>query len=256
MAHKITVEVSDILRRSKCTASVLHLPEQLQPKMYQAVKKVLEISGFKWNRTSGCHDAVSGDAAATLAQALDDGSIVDPKKEWDLFETPVVVAEKMAAMCGLKRGMVVLEPSAGNGRLALAAAEYVGKEAVVCIEAQEKCCATLMNLGFRNAICCDFMGLGSQTIPKGLEVDVIIANFPFSDSQDIRHCRHAYDILQPGGRMVCITGLSWQFRTTKAHVEFRSWFEDLRGTTVMELPSGTFSESGTNVRSLLLTIDK
>lgn len=256
MAHKISDEVSAVLRRSTCTASVLHLNGQLTPKMYQAVKKVLELSGFKWNKKEKRHDAINGDAAATLAKALDDGSIVDPKKEWDFFETPAPVAQKMAVMLNLKRGMTVLEPSAGNGQLALAAAKYVGKEAVVCIEAQEKCCLNLAVLGFKNIVHADFMALGPQFFTPDLPVDAIIANFPFSGAQDVAHCRRAYDILKPGGRMVCITGPSWQFRDTKAHVEFRSWFESMRETTSMELPSGTFDESGTNVRSLLLTIDK
>jgi len=44
-------------------------------------------------------------------------------------------------------------------------------------------------------------------------------------------------------------------RMDRKHAEFRAWLKELHHE-VEELPEGTFKCSGTNVRSLLITIHK
>jgi len=59
--------------------------------------------------------------------------------------------------------------------------------------------------------------------------------------------------------VVAVTSPGWTFRADRRHVEFRDWFtrqERGRMAEKHELPSGTFDESGTNVRALLLAIKK
>ncbi len=263
MAHKIGDDVAEVLRAAICNGDRLTLQGQLDRKMYERVNKVLDISGFKWSRKGKdkCHLALKGSASETLAQALDDGQIVDPKKEWDFFETPADLADRMAEIVGLNQydgDDFVLEPSAGHGRLALAAAKIVGQKRVVCYDVQSDCCAELHKLGFQ-AICCDFMKVEKENFDFGDGVALprfISMNPPFSVGQDIAHCRHAYDILKIGGRMVCITGPGWQYNSAKKFVAFKEWFEALPSATVEDLPAGTFKDSGTNVRALLLVIDK
>ena len=264
MAHKISDDVAEVLRAATCSSDRLTLVGQLDRKMYEKVNKVLEISGFKWNRKEKCHLAIKGTAAETLAAALADGEIVDPKKDWDFFQTPQWLAERMAVLLNVSRGMRVLEPSAGHGRLLDAVEPLCGKEFVVCCEAFDDCVKALQKRGTYIIMALDFMTLTSEyKYSQGLagtkiigRFDRVIANPPFSNFQDITHCRHAYDFLKPGGRMVCITGPSWQFRTDKKSVAFKEWFKSLPSATVEELPAGTFKDSGTNVRALLLVIDK
>lgn len=204
MAHRISDEVAEVLRSATCAGSTLQLNGQLDRKMYQAVNKVLELSGFKWNRKQGCHIAVKGSAAETLAAALDDGKIVDPKKEWDFFETPEDLADRMAKILDIQPTDLVLEPSAGGGRLVRAVlANGAISSNVFAIEAQP----VLKKELYRQGYCCihdkidDFL-TGYSLEKNGQPFEKIIMNPPFSAGQDISHCRHAYSLLKSGGRMV------------------------------------------------------
>ncbi len=256
MAHKIADDVTDVLHRSTCTESRLTLPSQLERKLYERVAKVLEISGFKWSRKEKCHLALSGTAGETLAKALDDGSIVDPKKEFDFFQTPEDLADRMARLLDIKSFERILEPSAGGGRLVRAVIDNGAlRQHVFAVEAQKDLRKELCKICCVHDMMDDFL-TGFDPKKNGQCFEKIIANFPFSNFADITHCRHAYDFLTPGGRMVCITGPSWQYRTDKKSVAFKEWFESLPSATVEELPAGTFKDSGTNVRSLLLVINK
>lgn len=254
MAHKISDDVAEVLRSAKCSADRLTLVGQFDRKMYEKVNKVLEISGFKWSRKDKCHLAIKGTATETLAAALDDGEITDPKKEWDFFQTPEGLADRMAKLCDISSDHRVLEPSAGGGRLLKAAEKYgVPRHHLFFFEIQDDARDDLEKAGY-SVIDSDFMS--RKLSDPDLFFDRIIANPPFSSFQDILHCRKMFDCLKPGGRMVCITGPSWQFRTDKKSVEFKTWFESMPSATVKELPAGTFKDSGTNVMALLLVIDK
>lgn len=253
MAHKIQPRIQEILRAAKCSDGNLQLQGHLDRKDYAAVNKVLELSGFKWHRKQKCHVAIKGSAAETLATALDDGKIVDPKKEWDFFETPEDVADRMAKFLEIKITDRILEPSAGAGRLIEAAFRHGASfQNTLAIEAwsenreilKSKCLVATET---------DFLKTDTASIGA---VEKIIMNPPFSGGQDIAHCLHAYSMLRPGGRMACITGPGWQYRTDKKHAAFKAWFESLNNAVVEELPAGTFKDSGTNVRSLLLKIIK
>ncbi len=255
MAHKISDDVSQVLRAAVCQKDRLILNGQLDRVLYQKVNKVLEISGFQWSRKEKCHLAIKGTAADTLAAALEEGQIVDPKKEWDFFETPEDLADRMAKILDIKPGESVLEPSAGGGRLVRAAlsngAEY---ENLFAIEAQKDLRLALAPLCRVFDRVDDFVAACSSEL-KDERFDKISMNPPFSSLQDLAHCRLAYDLLKTGGRMVCITGPSWQYRSDKKSVAFKQWIEDV-GAEVEELPAGTFKDSGTSVRSLLLVINK
>lgn len=253
MAHKIQDEVAEVLRKSKTEGNTLLLPHQLDSKLYQKVKKVLEISGFIWNRKAQCHIAPNGNAASVLAAALDDGEIVDPKKQWDFFQTPEDLADRMADLLDISSEDHILEPSAGGGRLIDALLKIGAPYAnILAIEIQSDLRESLSKKCFV-ATETDFLEV---PIHGSRKFDKIAMNPPFSNFQDIAHCRHAYSLLKPGGRMVCITGPSWKYRSDKKSVAFKEWFESLSAATVEELPAGTFKDSGTNVRSLLLVINK
>lgn len=268
MAHKISDDVAEVLRSATCSSDRLTLVGQLDRKMYEKVNKVLDISGFKWSRKDKCHLAIKGTATETLAAALNDGEIVDPKKEWDFFETPEYLANRMVNLLQIHKDGVVdsdldfLEPSVGGGRLydALLRAGVEKFNIWVC-EIQEDLAKKWDDPEIDDIRQFNgpwFLGRDFLAVdPKESDgFHRIIANFPFSKFSDIAHCRHAYSLLNDGGRMVCITSPSWQFRTDKKSVEFKTWFESLPSVTVEELPAGTFRDSGTNVRALLLAIDK
>ena len=83
--------------------------------------------------------------------------------------------------------------------------------------------------------------------------DSIIMNPPFTQGQDCEHVRHAFKFLRLGGRLVSVMTPAWQTNATKKFKAFREWLANLN-FSVEVLPSGTFSESGTEVNAVILTI--
>jgi 16S rRNA G1207 methylase RsmC len=70
-------------------------------------------------------------------------------------------------------------------------------------------------------------------------------NPPFADGADIKHILHARTFLNPGGKLVAICANGP--RQQAALQPLASSWEPL--------PAGTFKESGTNVNTVLLTIE-
>ena len=80
-------------------------------------------------------------------------------------------------------------------------------------------------------------------------------NPPFSDSQDIKHITHAFSFLKSGGVLVAIACEGPFFRQDKKSTSFREFLES-HNAEVIQLPEGTFKESGTMVRTRLIKIEK
>lgn len=164
------------------------------------------------------------------------------------FETPEALAERMVQEAGLSKGEKVLEPSAGLGRIANAAADVVGKENVDVIERNATMQGSLTAQGF-NLVGTDF------TEFDGGPYDVILMNPPFEKGQDAEHIRRAYGMLKPGGRLVAISGEGIFFRSDAKSTEFREWLDDLGGTSE-KLPEGTFKESGTGTNTRIVNVGR
>jgi type I restriction-modification system DNA methylase subunit len=85
--------------------------------------------------------------------------------------------------------------------------------------------------------------------------DRIVANPPFTRQQDVDHVLHMYEILAKGGILVSVMSPSWQFRENKKSKGFRDFLEK-NEAEVIELPEGTFKESGTMIRTCIVKIRK
>jgi hypothetical protein len=82
-----------------------------------------------------------------------------------------------------------------------------------------------------------------------------VMNPPFENKQEIDHIRHAFKFLKSGGRLVSVMSPSPTFSSDRKSVAFREWVEGLGGE-IVELPEGSFKESGTGVSSKLVVLDK
>ncbi len=80
-------------------------------------------------------------------------------------------------------------------------------------------------------------------------------NPPFEHLADVDHVLRAYELLASGGRLVSVMSPGPFFRESKKCVAFRAWIDEAGGE-VIDLPDGSFKESGTGVSSKLLVIDK
>jgi predicted RNA methylase len=161
-----------------------------------------------------------------------------------LFPTPPALAARMVAELGDLDGKRVLEPSAGTGNLAVAVLEAGGKE-VLCYEINYQLAKTLRGYGF-DAINGDFL----EQDPCANQFDAVVMNPPFVNGADIKHIQHAFKFLKPGGRLVALCANGPRQRDQLGALV------EAEGGTWEDLPDGSFSESGTNVRVALLTIDK
>lgn len=221
----------------------LELPKDLHFNNYAQVKKCLIDAGGIYKKCG----FEFPEAANDVQQRLVGGEAINEKKAFQFFPTPEPLARKLVAMSGLEPGMVWLEPSAGQGAISNIMSE-ISKSGQV-VELMEQNVKALIRQGY-SPINGDFL-----TLKPRAEFDVIVANPPFTKNQDIDHIRHMYEFLKPGGRLVSVASVSWTFGSQKKQVSFREWLDEL-GANIEEVPEGAFSQSGTQVRTAIVSITK
>lgn len=250
---KIKPEIESVLRASSVEGDILRLPGQLDRKTYTDVNKVIELLGGKWNKGKGGH-VFPTPFADILDAALDGGEVVDKKKQFQLFETPAALAEELAVrlnLYGLGVDDAVLEPSAGKGRLLYAIRhELVDNPRLDFCEIQPDLAAALKVDGF-NQVGEDFLKFKPES-----KYQRILMNPPFTNGQDVDHVMHAYNhCLADGGKLIAIMAPAFTFREQRKYADFRELLSR-NGVVPEELPEGTFKESGTGIRTIVVELNK
>ena len=243
----------EILQMCSVDGLIVRLPAtNLERKQYLEVKKALELIGGKWKagKTQGF---VFDQDPTGLLQAQANGENRNLKKEYQFFATPKDLAKEMAdklafAFVASDR---ILEPSAGDGALIKAIWEKHGKREIDCFEIMELNRMRLEKLDSVNIIGEDFLQCDDHID----YYDYIIANPPFTKNQDIIHIAKMYQCLKPGGSIVALASPSWTFGSQKIQIDFRNWLLELKAST-MEVDEGTFKDSGTTIRTIMITIEK
>lgn len=163
------------------------------------------------------------------------------------FPTPAAVVDRMLDAAQIEASHTVGEFSAGSGNIADRVSVPDGR--LVLVEVNPTLCAILRLKGYEVEQE-DFM----QWAPERF-FDRILLNPPFENLQDADHVRRAFGMLAPlGGRLVAIMSPSAFYRSDRKSTEFREWFESVGGEKET-LPDGSFKASGTNVATVLVTID-
>jgi hypothetical protein len=162
------------------------------------------------------------------------------------FPTPNPVIDLMLERAEIEPHHTILEPSAGSGAIA----DRVKAEScsIDCVEVNHSLNEILRAKG-HNVIGENF----TASIFSGY--DRVLMNPPFEKMQDMKHVEKAFDCLAPGGRLVAIISPSAFFRSGNTPAGFRAFFDRVGGEKV-ELPAGSFKESGTGVSSVMVVIDK
>lgn len=160
---------------------------------------------------------------------------------FNLFQTPEQLADRMVQMADITNDTLVLEPSAGLGRI-YRAIRKVASCPVVLVELAADCAEVLYSEIDSQAklIQGDFL---SRDVGM---FDVIVMNPPFKMGTDIKHINHAYSLLKPGGKLV---GLC--FNGTKQNEKLKPVVDSWE-----VLPESTFKESGTRASVALITWTK
>ena len=167
------------------------------------------------------------------------------------FPTPPKVIELMVHHAQIEQFHKVLEPSAGSGAI-LDELETWGPEniEVTCYE---------INCTLTNILEAKGYPVHGSDFERAKEsdrrFDRVLMNPPFEGQKDVEHVLLAFDLLESGGRLVSVMSASPFFRNNAKSKSFREFLEE-HGGEVVDLPEGSFKESGTGVNSKLVIIDK
>ena len=146
----------------------------------------------------------------------------------------------------------VLEPSCGKGDIIEAIRRAHPDVDLTAIEQNLTLQGVLTAKGFG-----DIVSYG-DFLAHGGEYDRVVLNPPFEHGQDIDHVRHAYALLDGGGRAVSVVCEGPFFRSDAKSVAFRKWLDEI-GAEVEQLPDDAFQGIDafrqTGVKTRLVTID-
>lgn len=162
---------------------------------------------------------------------------------FNLFQTPVAIADRMARLADPQDGERWLEPSAGLGRL-YQAIRNRSQAHVTLVENAPQCASELYRQTEQDdcaqLIQEDFLECTVDRI--GLFHGVLM-NPPFKMGRDIKHIRNAERFVLPGGKIVSLC---------YAGPKQRAAFENRNGWTWELLPSGSFKTEGTGADVALI----
>ena len=241
---KIKPHIRDILASSRIDGCNLYLPGTLDRETYVEVNKAITLLGGKWVGGKTKAHVFPSDPRSKFGAALESDVIVDVKKKLQAFFTPPELARRVVQRASVER-KTVLEPSAGHGALAEACVE-AGSFSVNCMEIDQENWSVLKSKRFP-AVCGDFLKVDPDKsfFP---DYDRVVMNPPFSRNQDIKHVNHALKFLKPGGRLVAIMS------PNVSRDGFRQLVDEHQAT-YETIEAGAFKESGTNIETILVTID-
>lgn len=245
--------IIDSLQTMLVDGNRLNLPSG-QMTNYPAVKRVLQTAGGKYSKSGFTY---TGSAQEILDKLLG-GEKVNPKKEFQFFETPLALAKLMREKLDLSTrdrhtgpSITLLEPSVGEGMLVQQLPSGVELHMIELNPDRVKMMEE-KDIGYVYEG--DFLSPKLQKMFKGA-FNRIIANPPFTKDQDIDHIYAMYQCLEKYGIMVTLSSMGWTSRSSKKRAEFADWLE-LKGAELQEIEAGTFSKSGTNIATMLITITK
>jgi 16S rRNA G1207 methylase RsmC len=161
------------------------------------------------------------------------------------------VIERMLELAQVEAWHEVLEPSCGKGDLLDALKELHPELSVHAIEWNRTLADILAAKGYEVQF--------SDFLTHDRVYDRILLNPPFEDGLDIEHVRHAYSLLNDGGRLVSVMSEGPFFRADKKSAAFRDWLVEV-SAQVERLPDDAFRGRNafreTSVRTRLVVIDK
>ena len=166
-------------------------------------------------------------------------------KDLQYYPTPKKVVDRIMDKISYQlQGKKVLEPQCGCGRFMDALRKAKAKPYGIEVDALR---AAATRARGHTVLTANFL----ETEPTG-DFDMVVMNPPFFGRHYAKHVEHAFKFLKPGGRLTAILPVTAQEHGLLDDLgEKRSY--DNRWD---DLPVGSFSESGTNVNTTILTVWK
>ena len=155
-------------------------------------------------------------------------------KDLQYYPTPVEVVERVLREIYIEKGQRVLEPSCGCGRF---------------MDALRKAGASVFGIEFDAGRAAEARAKGHyvhganflETVPTA-DFDRVVMNPPFYGKHYAKHVQHALKFLKPGGTLTAILPITARYD------------HGLLDGKWSDLPVGSFSESGTNINTTVLTM--
>lgn len=241
-----------LLNKCNIENNQLTITEQLQRKEYLELNKVLESIGGKWNKKLKVHTFEDDNIEDIVLDILNTGEYTNQRKEFDFFPTPSDIVQQMIDLAGLKAGMNILEPSAGDGSIVSQLISHgLNIEAYEINPKMEKYLSQIKEKEpeFQFTIA-NFLNVNPVQ-----RYDRVLMNPPFSKQQDLDHVQHALKFLKPNGTLIAIMSESAFFRENNKTIHF--WSGAMKNRKMVsnnKLESGSFRESGTMVRSRIIEV--
>lgn len=255
----VTDHVRDILADATIDGTHLTIATQLDRDDYIAVNKVLEALGGKWNRRLRAH-VFPADPTADINRIIAGDDAPGHAKATEGFvATPPEVAEqiiKLHTNLHDARSPRVLEPSAGDGALVRAILAANHNARVTAIEPNAQRAAAIVGPNVRVLLSTFEEHAARNPEPS---YDYAVMNPPFSVPSNrtiwIDHLQLPWELLAPGGRLVCIAPAGYEFRADRRHTHARDLINAHGGHA--RLTDDAFSDStAKGIRTVLLWADK
>lgn len=199
------------------------------------------------NDAAGIRMAEARPLFRALAGRHENGTAPRAITGFNLFQTPRIVAAEMAEIVRqyVRPGARILEPSAGLGRLyePFSGLEDL-RENWVAVENERECVRALRNALKRLRIHeKDF--LQTTAAELGGQFDAVIMNPPFQRGTDVKHIKHALEMVKTGGVLVSLC-----YNGVKQNEELRPI-----STHWQVLPEKSFRAEGTAASVALLVLE-
>jgi predicted RNA methylase len=248
----IEPNVVEILRSATIEGVHVRLTSgQLPRKTYEAVNDVLSRLGGRWvGRKTSAH-VFDEDPRPLLEDVIATGQM--PKKNpFAYFPTPAAIARQMVDRAIVYGSETILEPSAGEGAIC-DVIRAVHPEAVIrAVEIDAKRYEVLRTKGY-DADRANFLDWRSAEL-----FDVVLMNPPFAVDGDplayMPHIEKAWTHLRPSGTLIAIAPPNFAYRSDRRSIAFRAFVQAFGEWD--DLPSGAFSASGTEVNTVVITMQK
>jgi predicted RNA methylase len=252
VAISIPPEVRDILARSTIASDRLVLPpEQLERKLYEKVNKAITAAGGKWNTKAKAH-LFERDPREALGLAVETGTVTNRKQTLQAFYTPTELADRVAEFADPKPCERVLEPSIGEGSLALA---ILRREDSVTIVGYDRDVGAVMRA--KDSMPCSVISVIDFLLVEPEPIfDLVVMNPPFAKDQDIDHVLHAWKFVRPGGRLVSIMSCGWLRPTRlKKRTAFHEFTEEF-AAEITGLGGDAFESVGVHAHTVMVRLHK
>lgn len=171
------------------------------------------------------------------------------KKIDGFFPTPTPLIQQMFAMVSVEPNDTICEPSAGLGHIAEQIRLTWPENDLKVIEVNHSLSEVLKKKNFDVD--------NSNFLSTTQKFDVIIMNPPFEKNQDIDHVKHAFSLLNGGGRLVAImAGNKNENSSNKKIAEFLEMVSEFGYMEQNEEGSFKSAFNSTNVNTVTVYLEK